>query len=139
MKSIENIAQLPFVVANHPPAYAGLEFLSIVQLLNSHDHVVGIVDNVDQKHLKLFVLDLCEQERIDVSFLLEAANDWFTTCRHSLPLSFYLSRLQDDVDLTPLYKTIPLKNIIRVIGPVGIFPMDRVERTKKKKHRVAAV
>lgn len=136
VKPIENIAQLPFVVANHPPAYAGLEFLSAIQLLNSHEPMVGIVDNVDNKNLKLFVIDLCEQESVNVSFLLESASDWFANYRHAMPISFYLSRLQEFADLTPLYKSVPLRNIIRIIGPVGIFSMSRVERTRKKKHRV---
>lgn len=137
MDTIENVAQLPFVVANHPPAYTGLEFLSAVQMLNSHSPIVGIVDNVDSKTLKIFVIDLCEQENIDVGALLDVTNDWFTNHRHSIPLSFYLARMHQSLSITSLYRSIPIKNIIRVIGPVGIFPMNRVDRTKKKKHRIS--
>ena len=135
MKIIENIAQLPFVVANHPPAYAGLEFLSAIQLLNSHEPMVGIVDNVDNKTLKLFVIDLCEQEDVDVDVLLETASDWFTNYRHRVPLSFYLSRTYDLSQISSLYRSVPIRNIIRVIGPVGVFAMNRVEKTRKRKHR----
>ncbi len=134
MKHIENIAQLPFVVANHPPSYAGLDFLTAVQLLNSHEPVIGIVDNVDNKNLKLFMVDLCEQEGINVDLLLQVTNDWFINHRNQIPLSFYLSRHPHFSGLASLYRSIPLKNIIRVIGPIGIFPMGDADRSRKRKH-----
>lgn len=134
MKHFENVAQLPFVVANHPPSYAGLDFLTAVQLLNSHEPIIGIVDNVDDKNLKLFMMDLCEQEGINVDLLLQITNDWFTQHRHQIPLSFYLSRHQQFSGLGSLYRSIPIKNIIRVIGPIGIFPMGDTERYRKRKH-----
>lgn len=134
MKSIENVAQLPFVVATHPPSYAGLDFLTAVQLLNSHEPIIGIVDNVDDKNLKLFMVDLCEQEGINVDLMLQVTSEWFTNHRHQIPLSFYLSRHQQFTGLAALYRSIPLKNIIRVIGPIGIFPMGTIERSRKRKH-----
>ena len=138
MKPVTNIAQLPFVVASHPPTYAGLEFLSAVQLTNQHEPIVGIVDNVDGKILKLFVIDLCEQEGIDVEFLLHAVDDWYQNHRHAFPLSFYMSRLPIFADFTNPYKLVPVKNIIRIIGPVSIFVMDSVEKVRKKKHTPTA-
>lgn len=114
----------------HPNNYNGYPFITLIQF---HDqHIITIIDNVDKKTLKAYVLDLCEAEGVNESAVIQVASEWYSTAM-DYPVSIEFSKRGMTNDVSRIYRTYPIENIIRVIGPLKTFDMDHILKIRRRR------
>lgn len=124
---------LPFILEDHPETYNGYPFITLIQY--KQQHILSIVDNLDTKNLKGFVIDLCGPSEVDEQLIISVADHWYDTNRTRYPLSFEFSKRGLTKESSKIYRTYSIESITRVIGPVYVFPMDDVQKIKRRKRR----
>ena len=131
-KSIKQ-SELPFILETHPDTYNGYPFITLLQY--KHQHILSIVDNLDNKTMKAFVIDLCGPAGVNEELIITVADEWYEHSRTRYPISFEFSKQGLTKESSKIYRTYSLESIARVIGPVFIFPMDHVIKVKRRKRR----
>lgn len=124
---------VPLVVQNHPTEYNGYPFITLIQHRNQH--VLSIVDNVDDKVIRAFVLDLCGPSRLDEAVVINAASTWFYTHKQRYPLSFEFSRLGMTSEVSKIYRTYSIEFVTRVIGPLPRYEMNDIHSVKRRRRK----
>ncbi len=125
---------IPLITEPHPEGYTGYPFITLIRYNN--DNVLVIVDNVHNKQIVGYVLDLCSPNSIDEMAVVKIAEDWFYSERHkSHPLSIEFSRLGLAGVVAPLIRAYPTEFVTRVIGPLPTYKMGGVIKSKRKKRK----
>lgn len=125
---------IPLIVEDHPDTYNGYPFITLIQYRK--DHNLTVVDNVNDKIIKSYVLDLCGPSNINEEEIINIANEWWHTKKDRFPLSFEFSRLGLTNTVSLIYRTFNIEYVTRVIGPLPKYEMNEthsVRRRKKKK------
>lgn len=121
------------IVESHPQEYTGYPFVALIQHKSSN--IIAIIDNVSDKNMRAYVLDLCEPEGINEASLIDVAAEWFEAAAENYPISVEFSKR----GLTPatgrIYRTFNLDTISRIIGHVSYFPIDQIYKIKRRKKR----
>lgn len=125
---------VPLVTEPHPEGYTGYPFIT---LLRYNDEIIlTIIDNVTNKQIVGYVLDLCAPNNLDETSIVGVAENWFYNGRNkSHPLSIEFSRLGLAGTVAPILRAYPIEFVTRVIGPLPSYKMAGAYRTKKKKRK----
>ncbi len=126
-------AGVPLVVENHPKQYKGFPFITYIQFHNSD--VLALIDNVHNKQIQCYVLDLCQPEEIDEAALIEVASRWYADHSHRVPLSVFMNQLGLDSSSNKIYRTYNIEFITRIVGPLFTYPINEVTVTRRKKRK----
>jgi len=123
----------PFIIQNYPSEYTGYPFLTVIQYKNQH--IISIIDNVNKKTLKAFVLDLCGPENVDEELVINIASYWYEFEKGGYPLSIEFSKRGLANITSKIMKTYTIDSISRVMGPLYVYPTDNVVKIKRRKRR----
>ena len=115
-------AGVPLVVENHPKQYKGFPFITYIQFHNSD--VLALIDNVHNKQIQCYVLDLCQPEEIDEAALIEVASRWYADHSHRVPLSVFMNQLGLDSSSNKIYRTYNLGFLLWTGGFAFLAPCD---------------
>ena len=124
---------IPLIVEKHPDGYTGYPFITLLQYQDKH--LLSIVDNIDKKTVKSFILDLCGPEQVNEELLINIADDWYEHRRDKFPLSFEFSRLGVSEEMNKIYRTFNIEYITRVIGPLPKFEMAEIRSVKRRRKK----
>lgn len=109
-----------------------LFYLSVLEYRTQQ--FIGIVNNIDDNEVGMYVLDFAEPEKVDVRMLFSAITLWFYKSSASHPLSVEFSRL----GLTPMadkiFRTFELAHVTRLVG--NGFQYDVSAKPKVRRRRV---
>ena len=121
------------IIEDHPSDYTGYPFISLIQY--KQQNVISIIDNIDDKHLRAYVLDLCGPEDVDEQSVILAANYWHENNVNAYPISIEFSKNQMIENTSKILKVYSLDMITRIVGPVYFYPINTVVYVKKRKRR----
>lgn len=124
---------VPLIIEEHPEKYEGYPFITLVQY--NDQHLLTIIDNCDNKNIKAFVLDLCGPEGVNEEHIIKVATYWFNNNREQYPVSFEFSKLGISSITSKIYRTFPKEFVSRVIGPVPVFEMSQVHKTRRRRRK----
>ena len=124
---------IPLIVEDHPSEYDGYPFITLIQYRN--EHVLTIVDNVTNKHIKLFVLDLCGPDGVNEENVISVASEWYNTSSERYPLSFEFSRRGLSEATGRIYRSFNIEFVTRVIGPMPKFNMNEGQSVKRRRRK----
>lgn len=124
---------VPLVVETHPAQYKGFPFITYIQFHNSD--VLAIIDNVHNKQLQCYVLDLCQPEAVDESDFIELVAGWYNLHSHRVPLSVYMNQMNVENGSSKIYRTYNIEYITRIVGPLFTYPIHEVIVTRRKKRK----
>lgn len=124
---------VPLIIEPHPKEYVGYPFITLIQYRD--EHILSIIDNADDKHIKAYVLDRCGPEQISEEMIIQIADKWYENNSEKYPISFEFSRLQLSSVTHKIYKKFNMEFVTRVIGPLYKFPMNKVESTKRRRKK----
>jgi hypothetical protein len=128
---------VPLVVEPYPRDYTGLPFLTLIQFRKQP--MLVIVDNVDDRLIKAYVLDLCGPEQVDEEKVIVVAADWYTQSKSIFPVSIEFSRRGMTGETSRIYRTFDVEFVSRVIGPAPEFPMNNVKSVKRRRRKSVPV
>lgn len=123
----------PFIIQNHPIEYTGYPFLSVIQYKNQH--IISIIDNINKKTVKAFVLDLCAPEGVDEELVINIASYWYEFERNRYPLSIEFSKRGMAGITARIMKTYTIDSISRIMGPLYVYPTENNIKIKRRKRR----
>jgi hypothetical protein len=131
MKKIQDI---PLITEPHPDTWDGYPFITLIGY--NDENVLTVVDNVVNKQVVAYVLDLCEPAGISKEAIINAAADWFYSGRNRLhPLSIEFSRLGVALAANTVLRCFPIEFVTRVIGPLPSYPMGGTLKVRRKKRK----
>ena len=123
----------PLIIEEHPSDYDGYPFITLIQQHTSH--FLAIVDNVDDKRLRAFVLDLCGPEGVNEERVIHVAAEWYETSSAQYPLSIEFSKRNMAADMSALLRSFNIDFITRVIGPMPRFTMDANTTVRRRRRK----
>lgn len=94
-----------------------------------------IVDNVDDKNIDAYVLDLCGPEKVDEENLIELVYPWWNDRRGNFPVSFEFSRLGISGEVSRIFRSFHIEYVTRVIGPLPLFDMAETQKIRRRKRK----
>ena len=118
---------------DHPSNYTGYPFITLIQ--TNVDNVLCIVDNHDDKHVRAFVLDLCEPFNVDEQQIINVANQWYNNSKQQYPISVEFSKKGLSSDTSKIYNMFNVQFITRAIGPLPKFNMSEHQSIKRKRRK----
>lgn len=124
---------VPLVVEPYPKDYTGLPFLTLIQFRKQP--MLVIVDNVDERSIKAYVLDLCGPEQVDEEKVILTASEWYARDKANYPVSIEFSRRGMTNETSRIYRTFDVEFVSRVIGPAPEFPMSTVKSVKRRRRK----
>ncbi len=124
---------IPLIVEKHPENYNGYPFITLIQY-KDQDMLV-IVDNVDDKNIDAYVLDLCGPTGVNEENLIEVVNPWWNERRENFPISFEFSRLGMTSIVSQIFRSFHIEYVTRVIGPLPMFEMGDVVKIRRRKRK----
>ena len=125
---------IPLITEPHPDSYNGYPFITLIRY--NDENSLNIIDNVVNKQIVGYVLDLCAPANLNELALVSIAEEWFYSERHKKhPISVEFSRLGMAGALTPILRCYPTEFVTRVIGPLPEYKMGGVFKSKKKKKK----
>lgn len=127
--SIKN--NIPLIIENFPPDYVGYKFISLIRY-NDTD-TLNVIDNIKNKSVHAYVLDLCKPENVDEELIISVSKQWYTHHKNDYPLSIEFSRLGLSPVSNKIMRIYPIDFITRIIGHVSEFPMSGAKDTKRKR------
>lgn len=122
------------IIEQHPDDYTGYPFVTLLQYKHLHN-IISIIDNSDNKSIKVYVLDLCKTEEVDESKIIEVAIDWYSNNYFNRPLSVDLSINGLSGEAAKILKVYHIDSVTRIIGPVQHYPTTNIFFIKKRKKR----
>ncbi len=125
---------IPLIIEAHPVDYSGYPFLTLVQYRKTP--MLGIIDNVDNETIKMYVLDLSDPEDIDKEMLFRVASDWYDNNRGNFPISIAFSMLGLTPKTSKIYRVLHIDLVSRVIGPAPKFPMSEVKSVRRRRKKL---
>lgn len=127
-------SSIPLITEPHPTGYEGYPFLTLVRY--NDENYLNIIDNVINKQIIGYNLDMCAAANINEMLLVSIAEDWFYGERNKrFPLSVEISKLGLASSLTPILRCYPIEFVSRVIGPLPEYKMGGVYKSKRKKKK----
>lgn len=123
----------PLIVEDHPADYDGYPFITLIQQHTSH--VLAIVDDVDDKRLRAFVLDLCGPSGVNEEQVIHVAAEWYDNSKDRYPLSIEFSKREMAEAMSPLLKSYNIDFITRVIGPMPRFTMHTNASIRRRRRK----
>ncbi len=124
----------PLIVEPHPEKYEGYPFLTLIQYRK--DSTVCIVDNADDKVIKLYVLDMCGPSQVNEELLITVAHDWYTSGDYErCPVSIAFSRSGIAPEAMKIYRSYNVEFVTRVVGPLPRFEMKKVRSVKRRRRK----
>ena len=123
----------PLIIEDHPQDYDGYPFITLIQQHASH--VLTIVDNVDDKQIRAFVLDLCGPENINEERIIRVAAEWYEISSELYPLSIEFSKRQMSSEISPLLRSFNIDFVTRVIGPMPRFAMNTNSSVRRRRRK----
>lgn len=124
----------PLIVEQHPEDYDGYPFITLLQY--KKEHVLAIVDNTDNKHVRSYVLDDCGSNSVNEETLIRVAVQWWENNKDNYPISIEFSRTGIASETQRIYKTFNIEYITRVIGPLPKFEMSETRSVKRRKRKI---
>lgn len=121
------------IVEPHPQDYTGYPFVALVQ--HKQTSYIAIIDNVNEKHIKAYVLDLCEPEGLSEKSIIDLAAEWYDCSVTKHPISVEFSKRGISNVVGKIYRTFNLDAVVRIIGHVSYFPINEVYKIKRRKKR----
>jgi len=125
--------KFPLIIESHPPDYNGYDFITLIRF--NDENYLTIVDNVINKQIICYVLDLCAQSSINEEHVIEIANHWYTNNKSNYPISIEFSKLELSGKLSNLIRCFPIDYVTRVIGPLPEFEMGGAVKVRKRKRK----
>lgn len=132
-ETINRSAAVPLIIEPYPKDYTGLPFLTLIQFRKQP--MLVIVDNVDAKLIRAYVLDLCGPLHVKEEDVVLVAAEWFDNNRDKFPLSIEFSRRGMTEETSKIYRTFDVDYVSRVIGPTPEFPMGPVKSVKRRRRK----
>lgn len=133
MATRKRAKNVPLIIEPHPEDYEGYPFITLLQYRT--EHFLTIVDNVDNKHVRAYVLDYCAPTQVNEELVIYIANEWYTKEEMRYPLSFEFSKRGLANQVAPIYRKFTLDFISRVIGSMNKFAMNEVKSTKRRRRK----
>ena len=124
---------VPLIVEPHPSDYEGYPFITLIQY--DKQHILTIVDNVTDKFIQAYVLDMCGPESIEEEHIVTIADAWFTQFKDRFPLSFEFSRRGVARKTSQIYKTFNIEFVSRVIGPLPRFDLKQPPKIRRRRRK----
>lgn len=127
---------VPLIIEPHPENYEGYKFITLIRY--NDDNTINVVDNIINKQIHTYVLDLCGPEEVNEQEFIEIALNWYSRDLYkTYPLSVEMSRLGYSAKANRILRVFPVDYITRIIGPVVEYPMSGYSRCRKRKKRSA--
>ncbi len=127
-------AGIPLITEPHPDGYNGYPFLTLIRY--NDENFLNIVDNVVNKQIIAYNLDLCTAANINEVSVISIAEEWFYGERHRKhPLSIEFSRRGYATAMSTIMRCYPVEFVTRVIGPLPEYKMGGIIKSKKKKRK----
>lgn len=124
----------PLIVEPHPENYNGYPFITLIQYRKEHS--LNIVDNADDKAIKVYVLDMCGPAQINEEILIAAAHEWYQSGEYQVvPVSIAFSRAGLAPQAMKIYRSLNVEFVTRVIGPLPKFEMKKVRSIKRRRRK----
>lgn len=125
---------VPLIIEPHPKTWNGYKFLTVIRY--NDENTVNVVDNVINKNIHTYVLDLCGPSNVDETTFIEIALNWYDSgnCKKH-PLSIEFSRVGWSSNANKILRVFPVDYITRIVGPVAEFPMSGYRSCRKRKKR----
>jgi len=133
MATRKRAKNVPLIIEPHPESYSGYPFITLLQY--RQQHILTIIDNIDNKSIKAYVLDYCGPERVDEELVIEIAGRWYGKNSELYPLSFEFSKLGLASEVSRIYKKFNIDFVSRLIGPMVKFPMNDIQSTKRRRRK----
>lgn len=125
---------VPLIVEPHPADYEGYKFITLIRY--NDDNTLNIVDNIINKQIHTYVLDLCGPEEVNEQEFVEVALRWYSSETYKLyPLSVEFSRIGYSHVSNKILRVFPVDYITRIIGPITEYPMSGYTKCRKRKKR----
>ena len=124
---------IPLIVEDHPSNYNGYPFITLLQYKDS-DQLV-IVDNVDDKNIDAYVLDLCGPENVNEEKMIEVVSEWWNKHRKDYPISFEFSKLNMAREVSRIYRSFHIEYVTRVIGPLSNFGSKEPPKVRRRRRK----
>ncbi len=124
---------VPLIIENYPPDYNGYKFISVIKY--NDINTLNIIDNVKNKNIHTYVLDLCKAENVEEDFLIKVAENWYNTNRDEYPLSIEFSKLGVSSIVNKILRVYPIDYVTRIIGYVSQFPMSGTKEIRRKRRK----
>ena len=127
---------VPLIIEPHPATYDGYKFITLIRY--NDENSINVVDNIINKQIHTYVLDLCGPEDVNEHDFIEIASDWYNTGLYrKYPLSIEMSRLGFSDTSNKILRVFPVDYITRIIGPIIEYPMSGYTKCRKRKKRSA--
>ncbi|MEM4258038.1 MAG: hypothetical protein QXL17_02660 [Candidatus Thermoplasmatota archaeon] len=123
----------PLIIESHPKDYNGYPFITLIQYRKQH--VLAIIDNIDNKCIKAYVLDMCGPENINETEIITLVEQWYKNNSKQYPLSIEFSKCGLTQQMSKIYKSFNIEYVSRVIGPVFKFPMNHIKSIKRRRRK----
>jgi hypothetical protein len=124
----------PLIIEPHPTDYNGYPFITLIQYRKEHS--LTIVDNADDKAIKVYVLDMCGPAQVNEELLITVAHDWYETEEYTrYPVSIAFSRAGVAPEAMKIYRSFNIEFVTRVIGPLPSFEMKKVRSVKRRRRK----
>jgi hypothetical protein len=124
---------IPLIMEEHPKNYNGYPFITLIQYRK--EHLLSIIDNVDDKTIKAYVLDMCGPEKIDEEQIINIAAEWYNERKDRHPISFEFSKVGASAVTSKIYRSFNIEFVTRIIGPVPRFEMKDVQSVKRRRRK----
>jgi hypothetical protein len=127
---------VPLIIEPHPENYTGYKLITMVRY--NDENTINIVDNIINKSILAYVLDLCGPAEVDELKFIDIALEWHASGNHkNYPLSVEFSRIGWSSASNKILRVFPVDYVTRIIGPVHEYPMSGYSRCRKRKKRSA--
>lgn len=124
----------PLIVEPHPADYKGYPFITLIQYRKEHS--LTIVDNADDKNIKVYVLDMCSPAQVNEELLITVAHNWYESEDYlKYPVSIAFSQAQIAPEAMKIYRSFNIEFVTRVIGPLPMFEMKKVRSIKRRRRK----
>lgn len=125
---------VPLIIEPHPEDYTGYKFITMIRYNDTN--TINVVDNIVNKSIYTYVLDLCGPSEVDENVFIEIAREWYYSDNFKKhPLSVEFSRLGWQSESNKILRVFPIDYVTRIIGPVQEFPMSGYTRCRKRKKK----
>lgn len=134
LSKIKGNSEFPITIEDYPKDYNGYEFLALIKY--NGDVNLGIIDNVNKRHISAYCMDLCAPQNIPEFEIIRVANRWFHSNRENYPISVEFCKSGIESITSKIMKSYSIDYVSRIIGPVFFFEMNNPTKTRKRKRKI---
>jgi hypothetical protein len=130
----KSLYSVPLIVEPHPVEYTGYKFITLIRY--NDENTINIVDNIVNKNIHTYVLDLCGPSEVSETDFVDIAFNWHESGNYlKYPLSIEISMLGYSHVANKILRSFPLDFVTRIIGPVTEYPMSGYSNCRKRKKK----